>query len=149
MKNPCDECPWNNQLWIGESRPYFGDSPCQWCEHGTKITCGDINYCTSTTVDNTNNVKIKATSSTGLEDSIVGSINLTTATSLMKDGTGERVSLKTSGMVDECWDMDLDLLYTTNTDDELTIEEMAEAEREESKMWGNIYAQYLTKRGDK
>ena len=67
----------------------------------------------------------------------------------MKDGTGETVSLKTSGMIDECWDMDLGSIYTTNTDDELTIEEMAEAEREESKMWGNIYAQYLTKRGDK
>ena len=33
--------------------------------------------------------------------------------------------------------------------DDLTIEEMVEAEREESKMWGNIYTQYLTKRGDK
>lgn len=148
-KDPCAGCPWNQNVLFGGWKPYVEDTPCQWCEHGTKLTCKDINYCTSTTVDNTDKIKIRATSSTGLEDSIIGSINPTTATSIMKDGTGERVSLETSGMVDECWDMDLDLLYTTNTDDELTIEEMAEAEREESKMWGNIYAQYLTKRGDK
>lgn len=64
----------------------------------------------------------------------------------MKDGTGERVSLETSGMVDEYWDVDLDSLYTT---DDLTIEEMAEAEREERTIWENIYSKYLTKRGDK
>jgi len=103
--DPCTNCPWNNQLWIGESRPYFGDSPCQWCEHGTKITCNDINYCTSTTVNNTDKFKIKATSSTGLEDVFV------------------RVDprIVTSTMIDEYYDMD-----------DLTIEEMAEAEREES-----------------
>ena len=82
----------------------MGDTPCQWCEHGTKLTCNDINYCTSTTVDNTDKIKIRATSSTGLEDSIVGSINPTTATSIMKDGTGEKVSLETSGMIDEYFD---------------------------------------------
>ena len=141
-KDPCATCPWKDRDF---GNLYVGDTPCQWCVHGTKLTCGGA----STTMDNTDNIKIRATSSTGLKDSIVGSINPTTATSIMKDGTGERVSLETSGMVDECWDMDLDLLYTTNTDDDLTIEEMAEAEREESKMWGNIYAQYLTKRGDK
>ena len=145
VKDPCVGCPWNQNVLFGTTKPYVGDTPCQWCVHGTKLTCGGA----SITMDNTDNIKIRATSSTGLKDSIVGSINPTTATSIMKDGTGERVSLETSGMIDECWDMDLDLLYTTNTDDELTIEEMAEAEREESKMWGNIYAQYLTKRGDK
>jgi hypothetical protein len=146
-KDPCAGCPWNQNVLFGTSKPYVGDTPCQWCEHG-KLTCANINYCTSTTVDNTNNIKIKATSSTGLEDSIVNSIDLTTATSIMKDGTGERVSIETSGIMDEYWDVDLNSLYTTN-DDELTIEEMAEAEREERAVWENIYSKYMTKRGDK
>jgi hypothetical protein len=141
-KDPCATCPWKDRDF---GNLYVGDTPCQWCVYGTKLTCGGA----SIALDNTDNIKIRATSSTGLEDSIIGSINPTTASSVMKDGTGERVSLETSGMVDECWDMDLDRLYTTNTDDDLTIEEMAEAEREESTIWGNIYAQYLTKRGDK
>lgn len=119
IKDPCAGCPWNQNILFGTTKPYIGDTPCQWCEHGTKITCNDMNYCTSTT-------------------------------SVMKDGTGKVASLETSGMIDEYWDIDLDSLYTTNPqDDDLTIEEMAEAEREESKMWGNIYAQYLTKRGNK
>ena len=68
----------------------------------------------------------------------------------MKDGTGEKVSLETSGMIDECWDMDSDSIYTTNTQNEdLTIEEMAEAEKEENAIWKNIYGKYMTKRGDK
>jgi hypothetical protein len=140
VKDPCAGCPWNQNVLFGTSKPYVGDTPCQWCEHG-KLTCANINYCTSTTVDNTNNVKIKATSSTGLEDSIVGSI--------MKDGTGERVSIETSGIMDEYWDIDSNSLYTINVDDELTIEEMAEAEREERAVWENIYSKYMTKRGDK
>jgi hypothetical protein len=140
-KDPCAGCPWNQNVLFGTSKPYVGDTPCQWCEHGVKITCDVIDHCTSTTVDNTNNVKIKATSSTGLEDSIVGSI--------MKDGTGERISIETSGIMDEYWDVDLNSLYTINADDELTIEEMAEAEREERAVWENIYSQYMTRRGDK
>lgn len=145
-KDPCAGCPWNQNILFNGNQIYVGDTPCQWCEHGSKLTCNDMNYCTSTTVDNTDKIKIRATSSTGLEDSIVGSINPTTATSIMKDGTGKRVSLETSGMVDEYWDVDLDSLYTT---DDLTIEEMAEAEREERTVWENIYSKYLTKRGDK
>lgn len=31
---------------------------------------------------------------------------------------------------------------------DLTIEETAEAEKEERSVWENIYSQYLTKRGD-
>ena len=57
-KDPCASCPWNNQLWIGGSYPYVGDSPCQWCEHGTKITCKEVNYCTATPIDKKNNIKI-------------------------------------------------------------------------------------------
>lgn len=143
VKDPCAGCPWNQNILFNNGQIYIGDTPCQWCEHGTKVTCSDY---TVTTVGDTDNIKIRATSSIGLEDSIVGSINPTTATSIMKDGTGERVSLETSGMVDEYWDVDLDNLYTT---DELTIEEMAEAEREERAVWENIYSKYLTKRGDK
>jgi hypothetical protein len=41
IKNPCNTCPWNNQLWIGGSHLHIGDTPCQWCEHGTKLTCAD------------------------------------------------------------------------------------------------------------
>lgn len=117
-KDPCAGCPWNQNVLFGTAKPYIGDTPCQWCEHGTKLTCNDTNYCTSTT-------------------------------SVMKDGTGEKVSLKTSGIMDEYWDIDLNSLYTTNTDDDLTIEEMAEAEREERAVWENIYSKYMTKRGDK
>jgi hypothetical protein len=116
VKDPCASCPWKDKSF---GNLYVGDTPCQWCEHGTKITCKDIaDYYTSTT-------------------------------SVMKDGTGERVSLETSGIMDEYWDIDLNSLYTTNTDDDLTIEEMAEAEREERAVWENIYSQYLTKRGNK
>lgn len=120
-KDPCAGCPWNQNVLFGTSKPYVGDTPCQWCEHG-KLTCANINYCTSTTVDNTDNIKIRATSSTGLEDSFVKA----------------DPSIVASTMIDEYCDLD-----------DLTIEEMVEAEREESKMWGNIYTQYLTKRGDK
>ena len=120
-KNPCEGCPWNNQLWIGGSHPYLGDSPCQWCEHGTKVTCKNINYCTSTTVANTDNIKLKATSATGLEDSFVKA----------------DPSIVASTMIDEYYDYN-----------DLTIEETAEAEKEERAVWDNIYSQYLTKRGD-
>ena len=68
VKDPCVGCPWNGKDF---GNLYVGDTPCQWCEHGTKVTCKNINYCTSTTVDNTDNIKLKATSSTGLEDSFV------------------------------------------------------------------------------
>lgn len=117
-KDPCAGCPWNQNALFGSTKPYIGDTPCQWCEHGTKLTCNDINYCTSTT----DNIKIRATSSTGLEDNFVKA----------------DPSILASTMIDEYYGVD-----------DLTIEEMAEAEREESKMWGNIYTQYLTKRGNK
>ena len=68
VKDPCVGCPWNGKNF---GSLYVGDTPCQWCEHGTKVTCKNINYCTSTTVDNADNIKIRATSSTGLEDAIV------------------------------------------------------------------------------
>lgn len=67
-KDPCVGCPWNGKSF---GSLYVGDTPCQWCEHGTKVTCKNINYCTSTTVDNADSIKLKATSSTGLEDVIV------------------------------------------------------------------------------
>lgn len=121
-KDPCAGCPWNQNALFGTTKPYIGDTPCQWCEHGTKLTCNDLNYCTSTTVDNTSNIKIRATSSIGLDEAFVK----------------VDPSITASTMIDEYYDID-----------DLTIEEMAEAEREESKVWGNIYAQYLTKRGDK
>ena len=47
-KDPCASCPWNNKN-LGE--PYLGDTPCQWCKYGTKLTCGDVTYCTSTTTN--------------------------------------------------------------------------------------------------
>lgn len=122
VKDPCAGCPWNQNALFGTTKPYIGDTPCQWCEHGTKLTCNDLNYCTSTTVDNTSNIKIRATSSIGLDEAFVK----------------VDPSITASTMIDEYYDID-----------DLTIEEMAEAEREESKVWGNIYAQYLTKRGDK
>ena len=117
--DPCADCPWKNTNF---GNLYVGDIPCQWCEHGTKVTC---NYCTSTTVDNTDNITIKATSSTGLEDAFVKA----------------DPSIVASTMVDEYYDLD-------NLDD-LTVEEMAEAEREERAVWENIYSGYMTKRGDK
>lgn len=120
-KDPCAGCPWNQNVLFGTSKPYVGDTPCQWCEHG-KLTCANINYCTSTTVDNTDNIKIRATSSSGLEDAFVKA----------------DPSIIASTMIDEYYDID-----------DLTIEDMIEAEREESKMWENIYSKYLTKRGDK
>lgn len=69
VKDPCVGCPWNGKDF---GNLYVGDTPCQWCEHGTKVTCKNINYCTSTTVyENADNIKLRATSSTGLEDAIV------------------------------------------------------------------------------
>ena len=47
-------------------------------------------------------------------------------------------SIVASTMVDECYYLD-----------DLTVEEMAEAEREERAVWENIYGKYMTKRGDK
>lgn len=119
VKDPCAGCPWNGKNF---GNLYVGDTPCQWCEHGTKVTCGNINYCTTTTVDNTDNIKIRATSSTGLEDSFVKA----------------DPSIVASTMIDDYYDLD-----------DLTAEEMAEAEREESAIWKNIYGKYMTKRGDK
>ena len=58
-KDPCAGCPWNQNVLFGISKPYVGDTPCNWCEHG-KLTCANINYCTSTTVDNTDSIKIRA-----------------------------------------------------------------------------------------
>jgi hypothetical protein len=58
-KDPCAGCPWNQNALFGTSKPYVGDTPCNWCEHG-KLTCTNINYCTSTTVDNTDSIKIRA-----------------------------------------------------------------------------------------
>ena len=70
VKDPCAGCPWNQNVLFG-TKPYLGDTPCQWCEHG-KLTCANINYCTSTTVyENADSTKLRATSSTGLEDAIV------------------------------------------------------------------------------
>lgn len=122
LKDPCSNCPWHNQLWIGGSHPYVGDSPCQWCEHGTKITCENINYCTSITADNTDSIKLKATSSNGLEDAFVKA----------------DPSIVASTMIDECHDLD-----------DLTIDEMLRAEREEGSIWSNIYTKFMTKRGNK
>ena len=120
--DPCAGCPWNQNALFNSGKPYVGDTPCQWCEHGTKVTCANINYCTSTTADNTDNIKIRATSSTGLEDAFVKT----------------DPSIVASTMIDEYYDLD-----------DLTAEEMAEAEREEMAVWGSIYDKYMTKRGDK
>ena len=122
VNDPCVDCPWNQNVLFGATKSYLGDTPCQWCEHGTKVTCNNINYCTSTTVDNTDNIQIRATSSTGLEDAFVKA----------------DPSIVASTMIDEYYDID-----------DLTIEEMAEAEREERAVWENIYSRYMTKRGDK
>jgi hypothetical protein len=123
VKDPCVGCPWNQNALFGTTKPYIGDTPCQWCEHGTKITCSDtVNYCTSTTIDNTDNIKIRATSSIGLDEAFVKADPSIVATT----------------MIDEYYDID-----------DLTIEEMAEAEREERAVWENIYGKYLTKRGSK
>ena len=122
LKNPCNGCPWNNQLWIGGSYPYAGDSPCQWCEHGTKVTCKNINNYTSIAVDDTDNIKLKATSSNGLEDAFVKA----------------NPSIVASTMIDECHDLD-----------DLTIDEMLRAEREEGSIWSNIYTKFMTRRGNK
>ena len=139
ITDPCAGCPWNQNALFNSGTPYLGDTPCQWCEHGRKVTCNNINYCTSTTVDGIDNIKIRATTSSGLEDAIVGS---TTTTSIMKDGTEKVASLETSGMIDEYWAMDLDRLYPTNTqDDDLTIEERSVRE--------NAYGKSMTKRRDK
>lgn len=151
LKDPCAGCPWNQNALFGAWKPYVGDTPCQWCEYG-KLTCGNINYCTSTTVDNTDsntdNSKTRVTCSTELEDIIVGSMSPIITTSFMKDGTGEMASLETSGVIDEYRDMDLKRFCTTNRND-LTVEEMIEAEREESAIEKNIYGKYMTKRGNK
>lgn len=123
VKDPCAGCPWNQNALFGTTKPYIGDTPCQWCEHGTKITCSDtVNYCTSTTIDNTDNIKIRATSSIGLDEAFVKA----------------DPSIVAATMIDEYYDID-----------DLTIEEMAEAEREERAVWENIYSKYMTKRGDK
>ena len=34
-KNPCEICPNNNREKVYQ----LGDSPCQWCQYGTQITC--------------------------------------------------------------------------------------------------------------
>ena len=59
-KNPCINCPWYNQLWIGGTQPYVGDTPCLWCEHGNRITCNDFVSGTTTTVRDTGEIKITA-----------------------------------------------------------------------------------------
>ena len=49
-KDPCASCPWNNKDF---GNLYVGDTPCQWCVHGTKLTCqSNVTYCTSTTENN-------------------------------------------------------------------------------------------------
>lgn len=156
VKDPCLGCPWNGRDF---GNLYVGDTPCQWCEHGTKITCGNtINYCTSTTMENTDNIQIKATSSTGLEDAIVGSVNPTTASSIMKDGTGKVVSLETSGIIDEYWDVDLGGLYPTNTqNDDYDFEDLIDDEYhdlddltvEKRSVCENVYGKSMRKRRDK
>ena len=35
--NPCETCSFNLRLKTGEI--YVGDSPCQWCQYGLKVTC--------------------------------------------------------------------------------------------------------------
>ena len=37
--DPCAGCPWNQNALFNSGKPYVGDTPCQWCEHGTKLTC--------------------------------------------------------------------------------------------------------------
>ena len=37
--DPCAGCPWNQNALFNSGKPYVGDIPCQWCEHGTKLTC--------------------------------------------------------------------------------------------------------------
>ena len=52
VKDPCVGCPWNQNILFGTTTPYIGDTPCQWCEHGPKLTCkSNTTYCTST-IDN-------------------------------------------------------------------------------------------------
>lgn len=41
--------PWNGKDF---GNLYVGDTPCQWCVHGTKITCGGTTYCTDATTLN-------------------------------------------------------------------------------------------------
>ena len=77
--NPCYKCAWyNSEQYKGI---YVGDTPCQWCQHGTQVICGsttacnrtvevydnnDANICTST-----DGIKVRATGSNGLEDAFV------------------------------------------------------------------------------
>lgn len=42
-KDPCATCPWKDKDF---GHLYVGDTPCQWCKHGTQITCSS--GCTST-----------------------------------------------------------------------------------------------------
>ena len=37
--DPCAGCPWNANTLFNSGKPYIDDTPCQWCEHGTKVTC--------------------------------------------------------------------------------------------------------------
>jgi len=37
--NPCDGCYWPRQLRDVYHGTYVGDTPCQWCPHGPKVTC--------------------------------------------------------------------------------------------------------------
>ena len=39
VKDPCVGCPWNQNVLFNGKQIYVGDTPCQWCEHGTKLTC--------------------------------------------------------------------------------------------------------------
>lgn len=51
IKDPCANCSWRDK---GFGSTYVGDTPCQWCEHGTKVICDSGSSHTLTT---TNDVK--------------------------------------------------------------------------------------------
>lgn len=48
-KDPCTGCHWNQNVLFNGNQIYVGDTPCQWCEHGTKLTCRDFVSDTITT----------------------------------------------------------------------------------------------------
>ena len=117
--DPCVCCPWNQNVLFNNGKPYVGDTPCQWCEHG-KLTHANINYCTSTTTPNPDHIK------TTLDVSI---------------NTIDNTTLTTSNMIDERYEDDY-FDFDDLTDDE--IRAMAE---EEAKYYSNIFNKLMTKRG--
>lgn len=57
-KDPCAGCPWSQNVLFNNGQIYVGDTPCQWCQHGSKLTCSDFVSDTTTTAEMVEQLKL-------------------------------------------------------------------------------------------